>query len=113
MTIRLRLTLWYTALLGATLILFSFIFYSALAPAVLMAPVVPLAGSMPPSAWHALLLLLLLGVFGAVGHWFLIKAYRLASTTALAPYPYLQMVWMTASSASSVIRSAWFRHSIS
>lgn len=30
MTIRLRLTLWYTALLGATLILFSFIFYSAL-----------------------------------------------------------------------------------
>ena len=31
MTIRLRLTLWYTALLGATLILFSFVFYSALA----------------------------------------------------------------------------------
>lgn len=31
MTIRLRLTLWYTALLGATLILFSFIFYSTLA----------------------------------------------------------------------------------
>lgn len=31
MTIRLRLTLWYTALLGATLILFSFFFYSILA----------------------------------------------------------------------------------
>lgn len=31
MTIRLRLTLWYTALLGTTLILFSFVFYSALA----------------------------------------------------------------------------------
>ncbi len=31
MTIRLRLTLWYTALLGATLILFSFVFYTALA----------------------------------------------------------------------------------
>jgi heavy metal sensor kinase len=31
MTIRLRLTLWYTALLGATLILFSFVFYSILA----------------------------------------------------------------------------------
>ena len=37
----------------------------------------------------------MLGVFGGVGHWFLIKAYRLASTTALAPYPYMQMVWMT------------------
>ncbi len=31
MTIRLRLTLWYTALLGTTLILFSFFFYSILA----------------------------------------------------------------------------------
>ena len=31
MTIRLRLTLWYTALLGATLISFSFVFYTALA----------------------------------------------------------------------------------
>ena len=31
MTIRLRLTLWYTALLGATLILFSFVVYTALA----------------------------------------------------------------------------------
>src|SRR5690606_21206107 len=31
MTIRLRLTLWYTALLGATLILFSGVVYSALA----------------------------------------------------------------------------------
>lgn len=31
MTIRLRLTLWYTALLGVTLILFSFLFYSTLA----------------------------------------------------------------------------------
>jgi two-component system, OmpR family, sensor kinase len=31
MTIRLRLTLWYTALLGSTIILFSFIFYSTLA----------------------------------------------------------------------------------
>jgi len=73
----------------------SLIFYSALAPTVLMAPVVPLAGSMPPGVWH-LVILLSLGMFGAIGHWFLIKAYRLASTTALAPYPYLQMVWMMA-----------------
>ena len=32
--------------------------------------------------------------YGGVGHWLLIRAYRLATTTALAPYPYLQMVWM-------------------
>jgi drug/metabolite transporter (DMT)-like permease len=35
-----------------------------------------------------------LGFFGGFGHWLLIKAYRQASATALAPYPYLQMVWM-------------------
>ncbi|TIX95066.1 MAG: DMT family transporter, partial [Mesorhizobium sp.] len=39
-------------------------------------------------------ILLMLGVFGATGHWLLVQAYRLATTTALAPYPYSQMVWM-------------------
>ncbi|MEQ1952888.1 DMT family transporter [Mesorhizobium sp. CN2-181] len=73
----------------------SLIFYSALAPAVLMIPVVPFTVSAPPSLLHGVLLLIL-GLFGGLGHWFLIKAYRLATTTALAPYPYLQMVWMIA-----------------
>jgi drug/metabolite transporter (DMT)-like permease len=71
----------------------SLIFYSALAPALLMLPVVPYTASMPPSALHWVLLLLL-GFFGGFGHWLLIKAYRQATATALAPYPYLQMVWM-------------------
>lgn len=71
----------------------SMIFYSALAPVVFMAPAVPLAGSLPPDtlAW---VLLLSLGFYGAMGHWLLIKAYKIASTSALAPYPYMQMVWM-------------------
>ena len=71
----------------------SMIFYSALAPVVLMAPVVPFTATVPPTAFHGLILVLL-GFFGGLGHWFLIKAYRQASTTALAPYPYLQMIWM-------------------
>ncbi|MCC6918022.1 MAG: DMT family transporter [Alphaproteobacteria bacterium] len=71
----------------------SLIFYSALAPAVLMAPAVPFTASAPPTA-VAWLLLLSLGFFGGFGHWLLIQAYRQASATALAPYPYLQMVWM-------------------
>ncbi len=33
-------------------------------------------------------------VFGAGGHYLLVQAYRLATTTALAPFPYSQMVWM-------------------
>ena len=54
----------------------SLIFYSALAPVVLMLPVGAVHGaSLPPDALHWLILLLL-GVFGGVGHWLLIKAYR-------------------------------------
>jgi drug/metabolite transporter (DMT)-like permease len=58
-----------------------------------MAPAVPFTASAPPTA-VAWLLLLSLGFFGGFGHWLLIQAYRQASATALAPYPYLQMVWM-------------------
>lgn len=73
----------------------SLIFYSALAPVVLMFPAVPLYGSMPqePVQW---VVLLALGVFGGFGHYLLILAYKRATTYALAPYPYLQMVWMIA-----------------
>ncbi|QDZ01396.1 DMT family transporter [Nitratireductor mangrovi] len=71
----------------------SLIFYSALTPVILMAPAVPLYGSLPqqPVEW---IVLLSLGFYGGFGHWLLIKAYRQATTGALAPYPYLQMVWM-------------------
>ncbi|MET3519934.1 drug/metabolite transporter (DMT)-like permease [Mesorhizobium abyssinicae] len=71
----------------------SLILFSALAPAVLLLPMLPFSVSLPHDAWHWLILLML-GVFGATGHWLLVQAYRLATTTALAPYPYSQMVWM-------------------
>lgn len=73
----------------------SLIFYSALAPVGLMLPAVPFTASLPSDAFHWLILLSL-GFFGGFGHWLIIKAYRIASATALAPYPYLQMVWMIA-----------------
>lgn len=72
----------------------SLIFYPAILPALLLSPLVPLRGTMPgePLMW---VLLLGLGFFGGLGHWLLIKGYRQATATALAPYPYLQMVWAT------------------
>ncbi len=73
----------------------SMILYSALVPVVLLVPVLPFTASLPQDALHWAVLLSL-GLFGAVGHWFLIKAYRIATASALAPYPYLQMVWMIA-----------------
>jgi drug/metabolite transporter (DMT)-like permease len=71
----------------------SLIFYSALTPVVLMFPAVPLTGSIPQGVaqWAVLLSL---GFYGGLGHWLLIRAYKQATTFALAPYPYLQMVWM-------------------
>ena len=82
-----------TRKMGQTETAESLIFYSALAPALLITPVALPLASMPPTNL-AMFLLLMLGVFGALGHWFVIKAYQQASTAALAPYPYSQMLWM-------------------
>src|SRR5690606_20528355 len=71
----------------------SLILYAALAPVVLLLPGLPASVSLPGDVWHWVILLSL-GIYGAFGHWFLIRAYRLATASALAPYPYLQMVWM-------------------
>jgi drug/metabolite transporter (DMT)-like permease len=73
----------------------SLIFYSALTPVILMAPAVPIYGSLPQGGlqWAVLIGM---GFLGGFGHWLLIKAYRIATTTALAPYAYLQLVWMVA-----------------
>ncbi len=79
--------------MGATETAESLIFYSALAPAVLMLPVGLYTAALPTDAFQWMILLLL-GFFGGFGHWLLIKAYKQATATALAPYPYLQMVWM-------------------
>ena len=73
----------------------SMIFYSALAPVVLAAPLLPVYGSMP-EGWLLWAILLSMGFYGGYGHWLFIKAYRMASTTALAPYGYLQLVWVVA-----------------
>ncbi|SFI98427.1 DMT family transporter [Aerobium aerolatum] len=84
-----------TRKMGATESSESLIFYSALAPALFMLPAVPIYGSIPqqPIQWA---LLLGLGFFGGFGHYLLIRAYKIATTSALAPYPYSQMLWMIA-----------------
>jgi drug/metabolite transporter (DMT)-like permease len=73
----------------------SLILFAALAPVVLLLPTLPFSVSLPEDGWHWLILLSI-GVYGALGHWFLIRAYRIATASALAPYPYMQMVWMIA-----------------
>lgn len=84
-----------TRKMGATESTESMVFYSALGPALLLLPVVPVYGMLPQDAWQ-LAMMLALGLFGGFGHWLIIRAYKQATTSALAPYPYSQMVWMVA-----------------
>lgn len=82
-----------TRKMGTTETTESMIFYSALAPVVLMAPIAPASATMPSSAlmW---VLLLSLGIYGGLGHYMLVHAFKRATAVSLAPYPYLQIVWM-------------------
>ena len=73
----------------------SLILYSGLAPTVILAPTLFYTASLPDGALQWIVMLLL-GVFGGFGHWLLIRAYKIATATALAPYPYSGMVWMIA-----------------
>ena len=72
----------------------SLIFFSALAPAILMSPAMMQA--VIPETPFQIVLLLILGFFGGLGHYLIILAYRRATTAALAPYPFLQIIWMLA-----------------
>jgi len=40
-------------------------------------------------------LLASLGFWGGLGHWLLILAHRIAPTSALAPFIYLGLIWMS------------------
>ena len=45
------------------------------------------------------LLMLMMGVMGTLGHFMLIKAHRLAPASAIAPFIYTQIIWMTIAGA--------------
>ena len=70
----------------------SLLFWSAVIPAVLALPVVPIYGSVPEEPM-LLILLCALGFFGAVGHFLLILAYSRSDISALSPFLYVQIVW--------------------
>jgi drug/metabolite transporter (DMT)-like permease len=67
--------------------------YSGLAGVVLLTPVIGLFW-VPPSSATSWALMAGIGVFGALGHWLLIKAHRLAPAAVLAPFIYTQIIWM-------------------
>ncbi|WP_127521609.1 DMT family transporter [Mesorhizobium sp. Z1-4] len=81
-----------TRRLSATESAQSMIFFSGVAPVVLLLPVVPYHAALPDDP-VVTIVLLMLGILGATSHLLLIQANRLARATVLAPFSYLQMVW--------------------
>ncbi len=69
-------------------------FYSNTAAVILLAPLIPFVWVQPPSA-YAVLLIILTGVFGGGGHFMIVAAYKRAEASRLAPFTYMQIVWMT------------------
>jgi len=68
---------------------------SGIVAAVAMAPVGLSVWVMPQDAW-TWALLLATGAFGAGGHFLFIMAHRIAPAPVLAPFIYIQIVWMIA-----------------
>ncbi len=68
--------------------------YTPLAGAVLLMPLAVAAWQQPQDA-SVWLLLASLGLWGGLGHWLLILAHRIAPASALAPFIYLGLIWMS------------------
>lgn len=67
------------------------LFYTGFVGSIVMLPVLPFVWQSPPSAgvWAVLIGL---GLLGALSHWLLILAHRLAPASTLAPFYYLQLI---------------------
>jgi drug/metabolite transporter (DMT)-like permease len=93
-----------TRLLSSTESPMAMLFFGALLSTLLLTPAVPAVAVMPPD-WIVAAALLITGIMGTVGHWFLILAYRNAPAMILAPFHYTQIVWMVA--AGYVVFGDW------
>jgi drug/metabolite transporter (DMT)-like permease len=70
------------------------IFYAGLVGTVLFSAVLPDVWVWPQTWGHALAFASL-GLFAALGHLILIKAYTYASAARLAPFSYTQLIWVS------------------
>jgi drug/metabolite transporter (DMT)-like permease len=70
--------------------------YSTLGGSILLAPLM-LAVWVTPGSPIVWLMMVLIGIIGALGHWLLIMAHARAPASILAPFAYTQLLWATAS----------------
>lgn len=81
-----------TRLLTATETMSSMLLYAAAIPAIALTPLALPEAIMPPTIPIAIALCMM-GVFGIVAHWCVIRAHTIAPAPVLAPFMYVQMVW--------------------
>jgi drug/metabolite transporter (DMT)-like permease len=70
------------------------IFYAGLVGTLLLSAMLPYSWVAPQSNLH-IALLVINGMLGGLGHLILIKAFEHAPASRLAPFSYLQLVWVT------------------
>jgi drug/metabolite transporter (DMT)-like permease len=70
------------------------LFYSNLLGVVLLTPVVPLVWTTPTGS--QVVLMVMFGAFGSLGHYLLIIAHRHTPAAILSPFSYSQLLWATA-----------------
>jgi drug/metabolite transporter (DMT)-like permease len=70
------------------------LFYSALIGTLVVMPVVPFVWTWPET-WLDWALMVAVGGFGALGHWLLIIAHRLAPASVVAPFIYAELLWVS------------------
>ncbi|ADZ69233.1 DMT family transporter [Polymorphum gilvum] len=83
----------FTRMLAGSNSTIGMLIISAAVPTVAMTPAGLSLWETPASGFHWLLLLST-GLYGGFGHWIFIIAHRLAPAPLLAPFTYLQIVWM-------------------
>jgi len=72
----------------------SLLFHANAIGALVLTVIAPASVRMP-EGWIEWLILPLLGVFGATGHWCMIKAYEITDASTLAPFMYVQLLFAT------------------
>lgn len=68
------------------------LFYGNCIGALAMSAIVPFVWTTPESLW-IIALMIIIGGFGSVGHYFLIAAHRQAPASLISPFMYTQLIW--------------------
>jgi drug/metabolite transporter (DMT)-like permease len=87
------LTLIMTRMLSGTERAITTMTYSSITGVCIMSALVPLVWVAPN--WHDIMLGVFVGVASTAGQWIVVLAFRYAGASVLAPFSYIQLLWVT------------------